>query len=77
MRPGSSPVQASDTAYDSFSSPSCAVGARDPASDIPSMTSDSTGPCTVLRTVTRRSAPPATLMTSSWDSIGRHAPSRR
>ena len=77
MRPGISPVQESETAYDSVSSPSCSVGARDPASASPSTTSDSTGPWTVVRTVIGWSAPPATLMTSSRLVIGCQVPSRR
>ena len=41
------------------------------------MTSDITGPWTVLRTVMRWSAPPATLMTSWRVVTGSQSPSRR
>ena len=75
VRPGVSAVHLSATAYPSPRARAVApLGASFPTAVSSSDASDTIGPCSVERTVTVTSAPPATLIVSMRLVIGRFSP---
>lgn len=76
VRPGVSAVHESATPYVCPVPGAVPVGVRSAPTTSPS-SPETTGPCTVPRTVMTTSSPPLTLMVSSRRVSGSHSPSRR